>query len=65
MAHATGTHEDDKTDADCLREAAWVLHTRAKRKTFALRVVIRVLQIRADRIEHPPPETPDVLRAGL
>jgi hypothetical protein len=46
---------DDKTDAACLRDAAWVLHTRAKRKTFALRVIIRVLQLRADRIEHPPP----------
>jgi hypothetical protein len=41
--------------ATCLRDAAWILHTRAKRKTFALRVIIRVLQIRADRIEHPAP----------
>jgi hypothetical protein len=42
---------NDKTDADCLRDAAWILHTRAKRQTFALRVIIRVLQLRADRIE--------------
>ena len=58
----------DKTDAECLRDAAWVLQTRAKRKTFALRVIIRVLQLRADRIEHSdrPPGTPIVpgRRAG-
>ena len=46
---------NDKTDADCLRDAAWVLHTRARRQTFSLRVIIRVLQRTADRIEHPPP----------
>ena len=43
---------NDKTDAACLRDAAWVLHTRAEKKTFALRVIIRVLQLRADRIEN-------------
>lgn len=43
-----------KTDAACLRNAAWILHTRSKRQTFTLRVIIRVLQLRADRIEHPP-----------
>jgi hypothetical protein len=46
---------DDKADTACLRDAAWIRHTRAKKKTFALRVIIRVLQLRADRIEHPPP----------
>jgi hypothetical protein len=46
---------NDKTDAACLRDAAWVLHTRARRKTFALRVIIRVLQRTADRIEHETP----------
>ena len=43
---------NDKTDAACLRDAAWVLHTRAMRHTFMLRVVIRVLERAADRIEH-------------
>lgn len=41
----------DKADAACLRDAAWVLRTRARKQTFALRVVIRVLELRADRIE--------------
>jgi hypothetical protein len=45
---------NDKTDAACLRDAAWILHTRAMRRTFTLRVIIRVLQRTADRIEHPP-----------
>jgi len=39
------------SDAACLRDAAWILHTRVRRKTFALRVIIRVLQRTADRIE--------------
>jgi hypothetical protein len=39
------------SDAACLRDAARILHTRARRKTFALRVIIRVLQRAADRIE--------------
>jgi hypothetical protein len=43
---------NDKTDAACLRDAARVLHTRARKRTFALRVIIRVLQRTADRIEH-------------
>jgi hypothetical protein len=46
---------NDKTDAACLRDAAWILHTRATRVTFTLRVIIRVLQRTADRIERPPP----------
>ena len=50
---------NDETDAACLRDAAWILHTRATRRTFALRVIIRVLERTADRIEHsgrhPPP----------
>ena len=44
-----------KTDAECLRGAARVLHARARKQTFMLRVIIRVLQRSADRIEHPPP----------
>jgi hypothetical protein len=51
---------NDKTDAACLRDAAWVLHTRARKRTFLLRVIIRVLELRADRIErsgrHPGEE---------
>jgi hypothetical protein len=43
---------NDKTDAACLRDAAWVLRTRAMRRTFMLRVIIRVLERTADRIEH-------------
>jgi hypothetical protein len=43
---------DDKTDADCLRDAAWILHKRAPKRTFMLRVIIRVLELRADRIEN-------------
>ena len=46
---------NDKTDAACLRDAAWILRKRASRQTFALRVIIRVLERTADRIEHPPP----------
>jgi hypothetical protein len=45
---------DDKADAACLRDAARVLHTRARKRTFMLQVIIRVLQRTADRIEHPP-----------
>jgi hypothetical protein len=41
----------DQNDAKCLRDAAWVLRTRAKQLTFPLRVVIRVLERSADRIE--------------
>jgi hypothetical protein len=41
--------------ATCLRDAAWILHTRARKQTFALRVIIRVLHRTADKIEHPPP----------
>lgn len=44
-----------KAAAGCLRDAAWILHTRATRQTFMLRVIIRVLHRTADRIEHPPP----------
>jgi hypothetical protein len=38
-------------DAETLRAAAEVLATRAKRRTFALRVVIRVLERSADLID--------------
>ncbi len=41
----------DEDDAACLRVAALVLHTRAKKHTFMLRVIIRVLQRTADRID--------------
>ena len=44
-----------KADAACLRNAARILHAQAKRETFALRVIIRVLQRTADRIGHPWP----------
>jgi hypothetical protein len=45
---------DDAADAACLRRAAWILHKRARQpQTFVLRVIIRVLQRTADRIEHP------------
>jgi hypothetical protein len=49
---------DDKADAACLRDAARVLHTRARKRTFALRVIIRVLELRADRIERTPSGAP-------
>jgi len=39
------------SDAACLRDAARILHTRARKQTFALRVIIRVLQRTASRIE--------------
>jgi hypothetical protein len=41
-------------DATCLREAARILQARARKQTFALRVIIRVLQRTADRIEAAP-----------
>lgn len=47
----------DASDAKCLRDAAWVLHTRADKVTFMLRVVIKVLKRTADSIdggEHEP-----------
>ena len=43
------------SEPDCLRKAALILSTRARRKTFALRVIIRVLEREADRIEHETP----------
>ena len=43
-----------EADAACLRAAARVLYTSARKQTFVLRVIIRVLQRTADRIEHPP-----------
>lgn len=42
---------DDAADARTLRDAAWVLQTRARRQTFMLRVIIRCLQRAAGRIE--------------
>ena len=42
-------------EPDCLRKAALILSTRARRKTFTLRVIIRVLERTADRIERTPP----------
>jgi len=42
------------TDAACLREAARILQARARKQTFMLRVIIRVLQRTADRIETAP-----------
>lgn len=44
----------DQADATCLRLAARILLARGPRKTpFTLRVVVRVLQRVADRIETP------------
>lgn len=40
-----------ESDAACLRDAAWVLQTRARRKTFALRVILAYLRQAADRID--------------
>ena len=37
-------------DAFCLRESAEILRRRAKRKTFALQVILRVLERTADKI---------------
>lgn len=51
MTEADPTRE--ARDAACLRDAARVLRTRSRRLTFALRVIIRVLELRADRIEQP------------
>ena len=42
---------DDQKDAACLRDAAWVLRTRAKRQTWPLRILCRVLELAACRIE--------------
>ena len=41
----------DESDADCLRIAARILRERARHQTFALRVIVRVLQRTADRID--------------
>lgn len=41
---------DDKADAKCLREAAQVLRARG-RKTFAIQVIIRVLERIADKLD--------------
>lgn len=41
----------DVSDAACLRGAARILSIRSRKTTFALRVIIRVLQRTADRIE--------------
>lgn len=41
----------DESDAACLRDAAWVLRTRATRKTFMLRVVTRFLELAASKID--------------
>lgn len=40
-----------KTDAACLRDAAWILSARSRKQTFAMRVICRVLQRCADKIE--------------
>ncbi len=42
------------SDAACLRDAARILRARARRQTFALRVITRVLERTADRIEAGP-----------
>jgi hypothetical protein len=41
----------DQSDAKCLRDAAWILRTRAKKVSFNLRVVIMVLESAANRID--------------
>jgi hypothetical protein len=41
-------------DAVYLRASAAILQNRAKRQTFTLRVIIRVLRHTADRLEKPP-----------
>jgi hypothetical protein len=47
MRHITS---EDERDSLVLREAAQILAARAKRRTFALAVIIRVLERAADRI---------------
>lgn len=44
---------DDERDAAALRSAAWVLESRAAKRTFLLRLFCAVLRRRADRIERP------------
>lgn len=41
----------EQWDAAALRVAAGVLHRRARKQTFALQVIIRLLQRTADRID--------------
>lgn len=57
----------DERDAAALRDAAWVLQARARKKTFLLRVVMHLLRHAADRID--PPVSPqgggEVIRFGL
>jgi hypothetical protein len=43
----------DERDAAALRDAAWVLQGRARKKTFLLRVMVRLLRRAADRIDSP------------
>lgn len=51
MSAAQGPLRDSQADARVLREASRVLLFRARQLTFSLRVVIRVLERSADRIE--------------
>lgn len=41
----------DSSDAVCLRDAAWILRTRATKRTFMLRAVTRFLELAAERID--------------
>jgi len=41
----------DSSDAACLRDAAWILRTRARKRTFMLRVVTRFLELAAAKID--------------
>jgi len=52
--HEPSMTTGSKADAACLRDAARILRTRSRRRTFSLRVIIRVLELRADRIERTP-----------
>jgi hypothetical protein len=42
---------DDRQDAATLRDAAGVMRARSRRCTFPLRVICKVLTLRADEIE--------------
>lgn len=41
----------DQSDAQCLRDAAWVLRTRARKRTFAARLVEKYLFLAADEVD--------------
>lgn len=47
------TRRADERDAAALRDAAWVLQARARKRTFLLRVMVRLLRHAADRIDPP------------